>query len=87
MGLWAIEEIFGNRTWARHSVEHYLQKKVVCLSRQLDAIETPLSQRECYEALWSDAPWEQRAACFVHLTDFGADRWESGHWDDIWKDK
>ena len=87
LALSVVEEIFGNRIWARRAIEHYLQKQVVCLARHRDEIEAPLSKRECYEALWSDASWEQPAACYAHLTEFGVKRWESGHWDDIWKDK
>ena len=85
--LHLVEGLFGNRIWARRAIEHYLQKRVICLSRHRDNSETPLSKRECYEALWTDASWEHGAACFVHLTDFGWKRWESGQWDDIWKDK
>jgi hypothetical protein len=87
VALHIVETIFGDRVWARRTVEHYLEKKAVYLARDCDGPTSQLSVRECYELLWSDDSWGQAAPIFVHLTDYGADRWQAGEWDDVWKDK
>jgi len=84
--LHLVETIFGNRTWARRTVEHYLEKKAVYLARARDEPTAQLSVRECYEQLCSDDSWGQVAPVFVHLTDYGADRWKAGEWGEIWQD-
>jgi hypothetical protein len=84
-----IEKVFhGDRRWAMATIERYLQQSVIMLALSGDDSATPLSNRECYEALWTDESWSSdpnHRRVFVHLTDEGCDRWQRGDWVDPWE--